>query len=158
MQFTPRTVLSKTLFFRTPSMMMAEIFLDSNEKKIISSCFDTKLNNQNLGFIHFMLECTRNKLWFGKNKNLISVAVYKKMVSQDLSLLKNLVIKTDPETMSDYDIENLQCAVSMLFLIKQLKLFDYKPYKDWIDNFEQSKMYTWYKNKKPFFDRCQRLK
>jgi hypothetical protein len=80
------------------------------------------------------------------------------MVSQDLSLLKNLVIKTDPETMSDYDIENLQCAVSMLFLIKQLKLFDYKPYKDWIDNFEQSKMYTWYKNKKPFFDRCQRLK
>ncbi len=55
-------------------------------------------------------------------------------------------------------IDDLQCAVNLLFLMKQLKIYDFKPYREWIDKFEASEMYSWYKSNKPYIDRCQRLK
>ncbi len=42
-------------------------------------------------------------------------------------------------------IDDLQCAVNLLFLMKQLKIYDFKPYREWIDKFEASEMYSWYK-------------
>jgi serine/threonine protein kinase len=179
LQFTPRTVMNKALLFRTPSMMMAEMFLDEDEKSKIESCFDTQLTK---GFIYFMLECTRNQLWFGKDKNALTMTVYKKMMAQDMTLLEKFLKPfniTDSNhrgnnnhsndsnhsnhtnTYSDHDIQkmdDLQCAVNLLFLIRQLKMYDFRPYREWVDKFEGSDMYMWYKNKKPYFDRCQRLK
>ncbi len=34
MDFTPRTIMTKSLLFKTPSMMMADLFLNPNEKKV----------------------------------------------------------------------------------------------------------------------------
>jgi serine/threonine protein kinase len=152
LKFTPRTVMSKNLLFRTPSMLMAELFLDTNEKETISVCFEAELSK---GFIYYMLECTRNQMWFGKDKNLLSMSAYKKMIMQDMSLLGKFLVPTD-----EYggEMEDLQCAVNVLFLIKQLKMYEFRPYKEWVEKFEESKMYGWYKNEKPYFDRCQRLK
>ena len=156
--------MSKALLFRTPSMMMAEMFLDPDEKETISSCFELS-TEMTKGFIYFMLECARNQLWFGKDKNLLTMAVYKKMISQDMLLLRKFLGPFNPTnthhiSQENYvqEIENLQCAVNLFFLIKQLKICDFKPYREWVDKFEGSEMYTWYKNKKPYFDRCQRLK
>ncbi len=39
-----------------------------------------------------MLECTRNKLWFGKDKNMLTMSSYKKMISHDLNFLQNLFL------------------------------------------------------------------
>ncbi len=30
--------------------------------------------------------------------------------------------------------------------MKQLKIYDFKPYREWIDKFEASEMYSWYKS------------
>ncbi len=68
-------------------MMMADLFLNPNEKESISSCFNNELNN---GFIYFMLECTRNKLWFGKDKNMLTMSSYKKMISHDLNFFAKI--------------------------------------------------------------------
>jgi tRNA A-37 threonylcarbamoyl transferase component Bud32 len=203
LHFSERTAMSKSLLFRTPSMMMAEMFLNEDEKKTISSCFNNELDK---GFIYYMLECTRNQLWFGQDKNMLTMSAYKKMILQDMSLLDKFLglapllypgeprfprkrRKAHPETLnppsgisftetfnkilpSDCQkndkkflqldahcerMDNLQCAVNLLFLIKQLKLCDYKPYKNWVDKFEGSRLFLLYKEKKPYFDRCQRL-
>ncbi len=38
-----------------------------------------------------MLECTRNKLWFGKDKNMLTMSSYKKMISHDLNFLQKFI-------------------------------------------------------------------
>ncbi len=45
-------------------MMMADLFLNPNEKESISSCFNNELNN---GFIYFSVRMyIETKLWLGK--------------------------------------------------------------------------------------------
>ncbi len=82
-----------------------------------------------------MLECTRNKLWFGKDKNMLTMSSYKKMISHDLNFCKKFIsfVHAFPGTSSNRGetteeknnwserIDDLQCAVNLLFLMKQLK-------------------------------------
>ncbi len=39
----------------------------------------------------FYVRCTRNKLWFGKDKNMLTMSSYKKLISHDLNFLQKFI-------------------------------------------------------------------
>jgi serine/threonine protein kinase len=146
LKFTPRTVLNKSLLFKTPSIILAELFLKPNEvKDIISSCFSFESE----GFINFTLGCRRN-LWLSSSRK-----DHAKMIAQDMLFLNKSL-----ESCSKKEINDINChhTINLLFLIKQLHLNQHQRYKNWITQCEKSEMFERYKFEKPFIDRLQRLK
>ncbi len=73
MDFTPRTIMTKSLLFKTPSMMMADLFLNPNEKESISSCFNNELNN---GFIYFIVRIVLEQILVWKRIKIMLTYVF----------------------------------------------------------------------------------
>ncbi len=75
------------------------------------------------------------------------------MISHDLNFLQKFIsfVHAFPGTSSNRgetteekiigvkELMTLQCAVNLLFLMKQLKIYDFKPYREWIDKLRHQK-------------------
>ncbi len=86
----------------------------------------------------FRLECTRTNYGLEKIKNMLTMSSYKKMISHDLNFLQKFISfvhaffpglrpprgTTEEKNTWSERIDDLQCAVNLLFLMKQLKIYD----------------------------------
>lgn len=152
-QFSPRTIMSRALLLRSPTIILSDLFFNKAIESIKAQPF-----NEDNGFIYYMIECTRHKEWFDQeNKSLIPLSFYMKMMSRDMDLFDSLLDKALSATQESEQMEHLQCLVNLLFLIKQLKLDDFKPYREWVVKFESEYLESYIK-RKPYFDRTERLK
>ncbi|CCV02511.1 Tyrosine kinase [Armadillidium vulgare iridescent virus] len=161
-KFSPRTAMNKSLLVKSPTVMLVDLLFEGTTditfRKTVKQSLTTQ-KNITQGFIHFMIECIRNKKWFDEeNKNFLPLSVYKKMISRDMDLFDS--IESHVRTTDDLNqkMENSQYLVNILFLIRQLRLEDFKPYREWAFKFESSDLMKFYKSKKPHFDLTERLK
>lgn len=148
LKFKPRTVMTKTLMLKTPSVIMGDMFLSLEEKKILKQPFIPETDK---GFVQYVLELSKHKLSSPGKVDKLKSEDCKRMISYDIKYLSKFLVATPSE-------EDLQCVINILFLIKQLRINKYRPYNDWVNKFEASDSYLWYKYNKPFIDRCKRLK
>lgn len=158
-KFSPRTVMNKSILMKSPTVMLADMFFEGSTDTTFRKSLKQSLDqHQKSGFVHFMIECIRNKKWFNEdNKKLLPLSVYKEMISRDMELFNSLELDAKTTDLPQ-KMEHAQYLVNILFLIRQLNLDDFKPYRDWAFKFESSDLMNFYVSKKPHFDLTERLK